>query len=55
MHILYLLGLIFWIWMLVDCIQNRRLDSTQKLIWVLVIIFANLLGAIIYCIVGRKR
>jgi uncharacterized membrane protein YhaH (DUF805 family) len=55
MHILYLLALIFWIWMLVDCIQNRRLNDTEKIIWVLVILFLPTLGAIIYFFVGRKR
>lgn len=53
MFILYILGLIFWIWMLVDCIQ-RRMDGTQKIIWVLVIIFLNVLGAIIYFFAGRN-
>lgn len=50
-----LLFFIFWIWMLIDCIQNQRLNSTEKIVWVLVIIFLNLLGAIIYCLVARKR
>jgi len=53
MSILYLLCLIFWIWMLVDCIQ-RRMDSTQKIIWVLVLLFLNVLGAIIYFFAGRN-
>jgi len=50
-----LLFFIFWVWMLIDCIQNQRLNSTEKVIWVLVIIFLNLLGAIIYFLAGRKR
>jgi len=45
---------IFWIWMLVDCLQNPRLQGTEKLIWVLVIIFLHGLGALIYFLVGRE-
>lgn len=45
----------FWVWMLVHAIMNKGLTDTEKLIWVLVILFANLIGAIIYCIIGRTK
>jgi hypothetical protein len=45
---------IFWIWMLVDCLQNPSLDGTAKIVWVLVIIFLHLLGAIVYFFVARQ-
>jgi hypothetical protein len=45
---------VFWIWMLVDCIKNPALGSTEKVVWVLVIIFLHALGALIYLLVGRK-
>jgi len=45
----------FWIWMLVDCIKNDRLNSTEKIVWVLVIIFLNFLGAFIYLLAGRNK
>jgi hypothetical protein len=50
-----LLVFIFWLWMLIDCIKNNRLDSTQKIIWVLVIVFLNGLGALIYFFAGRGK
>jgi cytochrome c oxidase assembly factor CtaG len=50
-----LLCFVFWIWMLVDCIQNQGLSSTEKIVWVLVIIFLHALGALIYFLVGRRR
>ena len=53
--IIGLLTLIFWIWMLVDCIQNKSLDSNKRLIWVLVIIFLYALGGLIYYFVGRNQ
>ena len=43
---------VFWIWMLVDCITSR-LPSTEKLIWVLVILFTHILGAILYFAIAR--
>ena len=49
------LALVFWIWMLVDCIQNDRLASNEKIIWVLVIIFCNCLGALLYMLLARKK
>jgi hypothetical protein len=50
-----LLFFVFWIWMLIDCIQNQRIKGTEKIVWVLVIIFLYALGALIYCLAGRKR
>ena len=43
-----------WIWALIDAIRNPALDSTTRLIWVLVILFAQVIGAIIYLAVGRS-
>jgi hypothetical protein len=45
---------IVWIWALVDCLQNPRINGTEKLVWVLVIVFLHVLGAIIYLAVGRQ-
>ena len=46
---------VFWIWMLIDAIGNSGLSSTEKIVWVLVIIFLHFLGALIYFFVGRSR
>jgi hypothetical protein len=50
-----LLIFIFWLWMLIECIMNKALTSTEKLIWVLVIIFLNGLGALLYFFIGRGK
>jgi hypothetical protein len=39
---------------LVDIIRADFKDSTTKLIWVLVVLFAPFLGSILYLIIGRK-
>jgi type VI protein secretion system component VasK len=49
-----LAGSAFWIWMLVDCGTNKRISDSQRIVWLLVIIFTHLLGALIYFFVGRK-
>src|SRR5262245_59400966 len=46
--------LAIWIWALVDAIRNPVLDSTTRLMWVLVIIFAQLIGAVVYLAIGRS-
>ena len=44
-----------WLYALVSALKNERLDSTMKLVWVLVIVFVNGLGAIIYLLVAPNR
>ena len=53
--IIAIVATIFWIWMLIDCLQNPRLQGVDKLVWVLVIFFLHLLGAIIYFVIGRQQ
>jgi Phospholipase_D-nuclease N-terminal len=48
-------SLILWIWALIDAIQNPGLSSNERLLWVLVIILTQVLGAILYLLIGRKR
>jgi hypothetical protein len=43
-----LLGAIFWIWMLIDVAIKKSLDSSEKIVWVLIILFTHFLGALIY-------
>jgi Phospholipase_D-nuclease N-terminal len=50
-----LLGTAFWIWMLVDAAQNRGLDQTERIVWVLVVALLHFLGALIYFLAGRPK
>ena len=43
---------IFWIWMLIDAAMHEK-DSTDKLVWVLIILFTHFIGAVIYFILRR--
>jgi uncharacterized membrane protein YhaH (DUF805 family) len=45
---------ICWIAARIHCLTNKRLRDVERLIWVLVIIFLNFIGAIMYLIFGRN-
>jgi len=45
----------FWIWMLVSAIQNKGLTNTERIVWVLVIIFCHFLGSLLYLVIGRPK
>ena len=36
-----------WIWMLIDCAVREK-EGTDKIVWMLVILFTNFVGALIY-------
>jgi hypothetical protein len=48
-------GTVLWIWMLIDCATNEPSEGTDKLVWILVILFTHLLGALIYLLVRRPE
>ena len=50
-----LLGFIFWVWMLADCAANEPDEGNTKIVWVIIIIFANIVGAAIYYFVRRPE
>jgi hypothetical protein len=53
--VIVLAAFAFWIWMLIHAITNKGLRDTEKLIWVLVVLFLHFIGALIYFFVGRPR
>ena len=44
---------IFWLWMLIDAIKHS--PEKTKLIWVIVIIFTQIIGAFVYYFVEKKH
>ena len=50
--VLSVLVFVFWLLMLIDAIKHSHRD--MKLIWVLVIIFTNFIGAVIYYYMERR-
>ena len=46
---------VLWIWTLVDCLVNEPSEGNDKIVWVLVLIFTNWIGALIYLLVRRPK
>jgi hypothetical protein len=49
------LGSIFWIWMLIDCALHENGQGTDKVVWILIILFTHFLGALIYFMARRPE
>lgn len=52
---LAIFAFVFWILMLVDCVKRKFKDDTEKIIWVLVVIFTYFVGALIYYFVVKDK
>ncbi|MGO4879523.1 MAG: PLDc N-terminal domain-containing protein [Bryobacteraceae bacterium] len=52
--LLILAGFAFWIWMIVDCATHEPATGNDKLVWIVIIIFTHIIGALIYYIVRRR-
>jgi hypothetical protein len=57
---LVIIAALFWIFMLFDCLQRNaddfpRTGDHEKLIWMLVLIFLNFIGAIMYYFLVRMQ
>jgi hypothetical protein len=50
----FLLPIIFWVFALIDILKNNFQDN-NKIIWVLVVIFLPIIGAVLYFIIGKKQ
>jgi uncharacterized membrane-anchored protein len=53
--VLALASFAFWIWMLIDAIKNLPSEGNTKLIWILVLVFTGVIGALIYYFVQRPK
>jgi peptidoglycan/LPS O-acetylase OafA/YrhL len=53
--ILGALSFAFWLWMLIDCIQHEPDRGEQKVVWVLVIVFTGVVGALVYYFVRKSQ
>ena len=47
--------LIFWIWTIIDCVQNEPAAGNDKIVWLLVIFFTNFIGALLYIIIRKPE
>jgi len=50
-----LLPSVLWIFALIDILKNNFKDSTNKIIWVLIVLLLPVLGSILYFIFGGQQ
>lgn len=43
----------FWAWMIVECITKEPKEGNDRLLWLLVLLLANWIGALIYFLARR--
>jgi hypothetical protein len=55
LSVIAIAGTLFWLWMLIDCATKEPSEGNDKLIWVIIIVFTNLLGALIYFFIRRPK
>lgn len=50
---------VFWILMILDCVKRKFKEDVEKIVWILVLIFTGIIGALIYYFIvkskGKKR
>ena len=47
-----IIGSVFWLWMLIDCLKR---DFKDKMLWVILLVFLNILGAILYFFFVKRK
>lgn len=45
--------LALWIWMIVDCAKHEKSEGNEKIVWILVIVLAGWIGALVYLFARR--
>lgn len=53
--VLGVLIFVFWILMLVDCLNRKFKENLDKIVWILVIIFTGFIGALIYYFIIKVK
>ena len=51
MAVVMILFLVFWIWMIVDCAKRKFRSNVEKVVWLIIVVFAHWVGALAYLII----
>jgi prolipoprotein diacylglyceryltransferase len=52
--LLILTGFTFWVSMIVDCVAHEPSTGNDKVVWIVIIVFTYIVGALIYYFVRRR-
>lgn len=44
-----------WVWAIVDCATRESFQGNEKLLWLLIIILGQAIGAVVYLLVERPK
>ena len=47
--------MLFWVWVLVDCVTKESSEGNDRIVWLMLILFAPVIGALIYYFVRRPE
>lgn len=53
--LLIILCSILWLWLLIDCIKREFSNPNDKIMWILLFIFTQTIGALIYYLVVKRK
>ena len=48
------IGFVLWVCALVHMLTNRTLEGADRIVWTIVIVFLNVLGAVLYFLVSPR-
>lgn len=54
LSVLSFIYLILMIYSLIDIIRSEFKDPNMKLIWIIIILFAQLIGTLVYLVIGKS-
>ena len=43
-------SIVLFIWMLVDCVRRKFRNDVEKIVWILILVFTGIIGALVYWI-----
>jgi len=46
---------VFWILMIVDCAKRKKLSDSERVAWILILVFLHFIGAAIYYFAVKKK
>jgi len=52
---IFILAFIFWIFMIVDCAKRKFKNDSDKIVWILILVFLGIIGAIVYYFVVKRE
>jgi len=55
MGLFFVIGIIVFIIVFIDILRRDDLDALEKILWILVVWFLGIIGAIIYYLLSKRR